>query len=106
MAMGSVPPDVSYIVNEVQELLRDAECETDLEGIYRSTQSRTLAALKNFETDRWDEPSPDTVPRDRFPTLGSIWEHLAFHNVWHLGHIAASVPRLSRTALGLTAPNV
>ena len=69
-----------------------------VEGLFRDTQAATLAALDAFDEARWDDPAPQGVPRDYFPTVGSVWSLLATHTFWHIGQLTVNRRMLGKPA--------
>jgi hypothetical protein len=63
---------------------------TEVQDLLAGTQERTLAALATFDAARWDDPAPEGVPQEFFPTLGSLWEMLAVHTFWHFGQLTVN----------------
>lgn len=72
----------------------------EVERTFARVQFNTIAELHQFDEKRWNEATPSGC---RFPTLGTLWEHLSSHNFWHLGMLSASIPRLA--TLTLIAPH-
>lgn len=67
----------------------------DLEEMFRNARAHTVEILKAFDDRKWDDPAPEGVPREFFPTMGAVWGMQATHQFWHIGHVSAC-----RTALG------
>ena len=44
----------------------------ELDEMFRKARANTFVSLQAFEEGRWDDPSPDRVPQDLFPTLGAL----------------------------------
>jgi hypothetical protein len=63
---------------------------TEVQDLFAGTQERMLAALAAFDTARWSDPSPEGIPHEFFPTLGSMWEMLAVHTFWHFGQLTVN----------------
>ena len=59
----------------------------ELDDLFRSTRAHTREALEAFDESRWDDPSPQDVPQDFFPTLGALWSLTGFHQFWHIGQL-------------------
>ncbi|MFS2039837.1 DinB family protein [Agrobacterium tumefaciens] len=81
------------ITDEDRQRLGD---RTEIEGVFAQEQFETIEALNRFDVDRWDNSTPSGC---RFPTYGTLWEHLATHNYWHLGALSVSHPRLAQLVL-------
>ena len=67
----------------------------EIDELFRSTRAHGVEAIRVFDESRWDDPSPDDVPRDFFPTIGSLWAGQATHQFWHIGQMT-----VCRTAMG------
>jgi hypothetical protein len=68
---------------------------------FREAQIKAMYTMEEFGFENWDEPGPPGLPVT-IQTGGRLWEILAVHTEWHLGALAASVPRFRGTYL----PNV
>ncbi len=68
----------------------------EIEELYRQTRARTLEALKGFDEEKWDDPSPEGWPKEVFPTLGSMWAMQGTHLFWHIGQITVSRQALKK----------
>lgn len=64
----------------------------DIEARFAQEQFETIRALNEFDESRWNGSTPSGC---RFPTYGTLWEHLATHNFWHLGAISVSLPQVA-----------
>ena len=73
--------------------------KSEIESFFAEEQYQTIQTLGKFDEASWNTSTPSGC---RFPTLGTLWEHLATHNHWHLGAISASLPRI--TPILLVAP--
>jgi hypothetical protein len=67
-----------------------------IETEFSVTQADVIHALHNFNEDHWNHSTPSGC---RFPTYGSLWEHLAVHTFWHLGELSATIPRIAHLTL-------
>ena len=61
---------------------------TQIDELFKTARARTAEALMNFELTKWDDPSPDAVPKAFFPTMGSVWAKQVTHQFWHIGQMA------------------
>ena len=61
----------------------------ELQTYFQDTRTRLVNALEGFDDNRWDEASPEGAPKELFPTLGTLWGLMGFHQFWHIGHITA-----------------
>lgn len=58
-----------------------------IDELFRDARARTGEALDTFDESKWNDPSPEAVPRDFFPTLGSLWGMQGAHQFWHIGQL-------------------
>ncbi len=104
----SVPPIMGAsprIAQSTHDLVKSGSpCITDaskypprkeIDELFRNTRAATIEALAAFDEGRWADPSPDSLPKEFFPTLGSLWAMHATHQFWHIGHIT-----VCRVAMG------
>ena len=70
-----------------------------LEKEFSATQLEMITLLNSFDEEKWNQSPPSG---GRFSSYGSLWEHLAVHNFWHLGQLASTYPKL--TSIVLLAP--
>ena len=70
----------------------------------RRAQVKALQILDEFDAARWETPVPSGAP-DLLMTCGSVWEHLSVHTYWHLGELAAIMPRFYGTHSLNTLPH-
>jgi hypothetical protein len=68
----------------------------ETEANFSKTQTDLIHALHDFNENDWNQSTPSGC---RFPTYGTLWEHLAVHNFWHLGELSATTPRISHLTL-------
>ena len=68
----------------------------EVEDLFRQTQAATIKALDVFDEKRWSDPSPDGVPREYFPTAGSLWGMMGTHTFWHVGQLTDIRRRLGK----------
>ncbi len=68
---------------------------SEIDRLFLDQRARTIDALERFDPRRWDEPTPNDVPQDVFPTLGALWSLTGTHQFWHIGQLTAC-----RAALG------
>ncbi len=59
----------------------------EIDEMFKRSRARAVAALKEFDGNRWDDPSPKDMPQELFPTLGAIWTMQGVHQFWHIGHL-------------------
>ena len=57
--------------------------------MFRNARDHTVEILNAFDDRKWDDPAPEGVPRELFPTMGAVWGMQATHQFWHIGHITA-----------------
>lgn len=67
----------------------------DIKAMFRNARERTVQTLKAFDEKHWNDPSPEGLPRDFFPTKGSVWALQGTHAYWHIGQLTTC-----RVALG------
>jgi len=60
--------------------------------VFTNSQFETLKTLERFDEERWDVSTPSGC---RFPSYGTLWEHLGSHNFWHLGALSVAYPDLT-----------
>jgi hypothetical protein len=70
--------------------------KADILFLLRKSQVHALQTLDRFPLQRWNDPPPGPAP-DNLHTCGDIWEHLAIHAYWHMGELAATLPRFHGT---------
>ena len=68
----------------------------EIENFFAEEQYETISALDNFSETHWNQSTPSGC---RFPTYGTLWEHLATHNHWHLGAISVALPKVAQIVL-------
>ncbi len=73
----------------------------EMEQQFAESQYITIRTLESFDDSLWDKETPSAC---RFPTLGSLWEHLGVHNYWHLGQVGSVIPKLVGSNLTLSVP--
>ncbi|WP_338061211.1 DinB family protein [Pseudovibrio axinellae] len=61
-----------------------------LESDFSRTRESSLLVLSKFDDSNWNRSTPNDC---RFATLGDVWENLANDSWWHIGYVAATVPR-------------
>ncbi len=66
----------------------------EIDELFRNTRAATIEALQTSDEGTWDDPSPEGLPRELFPTIGSAWGMQGTHQFWHIGQLA-----VCRTAL-------
>lgn len=59
----------------------------EMDELFGNNRAETVEVLKAFDDNKWGDPLPEDVPRDFFPTLGSLWGTLGTHQFWHIGQI-------------------
>lgn len=59
----------------------------ELDELFRDARAHTLESLSAFDETKWDDPAPEGVPAEFFPTLGSIWGLMGMHPFWHIGQL-------------------
>lgn len=59
----------------------------EIDELFHTTREHTLAALQSYDEGKWDDPAPDGVPAELFPTVGSLWGMIGFHPFWHIGQL-------------------
>lgn len=74
-----------------------SECSTDagrypsrkeLDEMFRSNRARAMKAAQAADDGCWDDAAPeDGLPKDFFPTVGSVWGMMGAHQFWHLGQL-------------------
>ncbi|MBI1826901.1 MAG: DinB family protein [Planctomycetes bacterium] len=62
--------------------------KTKIEELLRNARAHTLEALKQSDESKWDQPSPEGWPKNRFPTLASVWALIGAHPFWHIGQLS------------------
>lgn len=73
----------------------------EIEDLFKSTQARALSVLRDFDIDRWAETTPTGC---RYPTMGAVWESMAYENFWHLGQLSVCIPQFQGTAITVPVP--
>ncbi len=61
-----------------------------VQSLFRESQEMTLTALDAFDLARWDEPVPEGVPSNYFPTCGALWGMIPLHTLWHFGQVTVT----------------
>jgi hypothetical protein len=59
-----------------------------IDELFRNTRAHTIEALKTFDVAKFDRPGPDNLPKDLFPTVGSVWALQGTHQFWHIGQLS------------------
>lgn len=67
----------------------------EIDELYRNAHANILEVLESFDESRWDDPAPEGVPKEFFPTIGSMWGMQGAHPFWHVGQLT-----VCRVALG------
>jgi hypothetical protein len=67
----------------------------DIDEMFKNASADTIEALTTFDESKWDNPSPESMPSEFFPTVGSVWGIIATHPFWHAGQLTTN-----RVALG------
>jgi hypothetical protein len=62
----------------------------------RQAHVKASQVLGAFDAAQWDAPGPPGTPT-ALPICSAVWEDLAVHTYWHLGELAASMPRFFGT---------
>ena len=86
-----VPEDMQRLFGGTSECVSDASrypSRETLDTMFRDNRMRAIEAVHNADESRWDDPAPDgDLPKDFFPTVGSIWGMMGTHQFWHLGQL-------------------
>jgi len=86
-------------ITEMDRALLPSKAE--LENFFIQTQALTISTLEEFNEELWDQETPSGC---RFPTLGSLWENLGVHNIWHLGNVGGVIPKLVGSNVTVAVP--
>jgi len=62
----------------------------EVEALFRDTQAHSLSVLADYDLSQWNEPTPEGVPSEYFPTMGSLWNLLPLHTFWHFGQLTVN----------------
>ncbi|MBI4716499.1 MAG: DinB family protein [Planctomycetes bacterium] len=61
---------------------------TKIDEMFRDTRAAMLELLRGYDEGRWENPSPESAPRQLLPTMGAIWGLMGSHQFWHIGQLA------------------
>jgi len=67
-------------------------------SLYSRVREATRAALRDFPTNDFEQPSPDQF-RERFPTIGDLFILIAQHPLMHAGQFAVTRRVLGKPVL-------
>ncbi|UCE59984.1 MAG: DinB family protein [Phycisphaerales bacterium] len=59
----------------------------ELDDMLLTACAHTLEALQTFDEGKWENPAPEGLPQEVFPSLGAVWGLLATHSWWHIGQL-------------------
>lgn len=85
-----IPQSVHEVFKGGSKCIPDASkypSRKEMDELFYNNRADTVEVLKTFDDDKWGDPSPEDVPRDFFPTLGSLWGMVGTHQFWHIGQI-------------------
>ena len=94
-----MPPNLVELFKGGSKVSVDAKrypSRAEVEDLSRRAQAATIKALDAFDEKRWSDPSPEGVPRDYFPTAGSLWGMMGTHTFWHVGQLTDIRRRLGK----------
>ncbi|MCO6438339.1 MAG: DinB family protein [Phycisphaerae bacterium] len=60
---------------------------SEIKSMFLTARGRAIEGLKMFDEKRWNDPSPEGMPREYFPTMGSVWQLQGTHAYWHIGQL-------------------
>ena len=69
---------------------------SEIDEMLRTVRAHTFEQLAAFDEGRWDDPSPEALPQEFFPTVGSMWNMIASHSFWHIGQITCNRQALKK----------
>ncbi|MGD2111476.1 MAG: DinB family protein [Phycisphaerae bacterium] len=93
-----IPRPTHELVKGGSTCIADASvypARTDLDELFKNARAHTIESLEAFDLSKWDDASPDDMPEQYIPTVGSVWGMQATHQFWHIGQIT-----VCRAALG------
>ncbi len=59
----------------------------ELIEMFKNSRAHAMEALTTFDDAKWDDPSPEGMDKNFFPTNGSMWSMMGVHQFWHIGHL-------------------
>ncbi len=71
----------------------------ELTELFRNHRAHTIEALTAFDESQWDDPTPEGLPRDFFPTKGIVWGMMGTHPFWHIGQMTTCRSAMGKKAL-------
>ena len=92
------PQEMHDLFNGQSECKADASIypsRKDIEEMFTNSNAHTIEDLTTFDESKWDDPSPDSMPKDFFPTVGTMWGMVGAHPFWHIGQLTTN-----RVAMG------
>jgi len=100
------PPRIEQALHELlggsSQCIADASkypSRSALNELFYNSRANTVEALKQFDERRWDEPAPEELPKEFFPTLGAIWGMQGVHQYWHIGQLTTCRRALNKKLL-------
>jgi hypothetical protein len=92
------PQEMHDLFNGQSECKADASSypsRKEIEEMFTNSNAHTMEDLATFDESKWDNPSPDSMPKDFFPTVGTMWNMIGAHPFWHIGQLTTN-----RVAMG------
>lgn len=90
-AERTVSEDLQKLFGGSSECVADAALypsRKDLDEMFRSNRGRAINAAQTVDDGCWDDAAPeDGLPKEFFPTVGSIWGMMGSHQFWHVGQL-------------------
>ena len=90
-AKRTVSEDLQKLFGGSSECFPDAALyptREDLDEMFRSNRGRAIKAARTVDDACWDDVAPEGgLPKEFFPTVGSIWGMMGTHQFWHLGQL-------------------